>query len=139
MAAVQIKTDISLDEYEFVDTDGKVLFSIAFNASDVNLVKRYDEMVGHMDELNIGQPGEGTSAALAKAEEEIGKRLDSLLGQPVSKQIFSVMSPFTPLKNGKLYIEEVVEKIGSVIESETGKRLKKVQNRMEKYTAKYRK
>lgn len=139
MAAVQIKTDISLDEYEFVDTDGKVLFSIAFNASDVNLVKRYDEMVGHMDELNIGQPREDTSAALAKAEEEIGKRLDSLLGQPVSKQIFSVMSPFTPLKNGKLYIEEVVEKIGSVIESETGKRLKKVQNRMGKYTAKYRK
>ena len=49
------------------------------------------------------------------------------------------MSPFTPLKSGKLYIEEVVEKIGTVIESETGKRLKKVQNRMEKYTAKYRK
>ena len=139
MAAVQIKTDISLDEYEFVDTDGKVLFSITFNASDVNLARRYDEMVRHMDELNTDQTEEDTSEALAKAEKEIGERLDKLLGHPVSKQIFSVMSPFTPLKNGKLYIEEVVEKIGAVIESETGKRLKKVQNRMEKCTLKYRK
>lgn len=139
MAAVQIKTDISLDEYEFVDTDGKVLFSITFNASDVNLARRYDEMVRHMDELNTDQTEEDTSEALAKAEKEIGERMDKLLGHPVSEQIFSVMSPFTPLKNGKLYIEEVVEKIGAVIESETGKRLKKVQNRMGKYTAKYRK
>ena len=88
MAAVQIKTDISLDEYEFVDTDGKVLFSITFNASDVNLARRYDEMVRHMDELNTDQTEEDTSEALAKAEKEIGERLDKLLGHPVSEQIF---------------------------------------------------
>ena len=139
MAAVQIKTDISLDEYEFVDTDGKVLFSVAFNPADINIIRRYEKVVEEIEKIDLSSFGEETAAALENAEKKLGEQLDLLLNADVSNRIFSVMSPFTPLKNGKLYIEEVVEKIGSVIESETGKRLKKVQNRMEKYTAKYRK
>lgn len=139
MAAVQIKTDISLDEYEFVDTDGKVLFSVAFNPADINIIRRYEKVVEEIEKIDLSSFGEETAVALENAEKELGAQLDLLLNADVSKKIFAVMSPFTPLANGKLYAEEIIEKIGSVIEAETGKRLKKVQNRIGKYTAKYRK
>ncbi len=139
MAAVQIKTDISLDEYEFVDTDGKVLFSVAFNPADINIIRRYEKVVEEIEKIDLSSFGEETAAALENAEKKLGEQLDLLLNADVSNRIFSVMSPFTPLANGKLYAEEIIEKIGSVIEAETGKRLKKVQNRIGKYTAKYRK
>ena len=139
MAAVQIKTDISLDEYEFVDADGKVLFSVAFNPADINIIRRYEKVVEEIEKIDLSSFGEETAAALENAEKGLGEQLDLLLNADVSKEIFAVMSPFTPLANGKLYAEEIIEKIGSVIETETGKRLKKVQNRIGKYTAKYRK
>lgn len=139
--AKQIKTAVEAEEYEFLDSSGKPLFTISFHASDIAIIHRYDEVVAYLNKLDTStlQTAESTSEELARIENELAEQLDKMFNANISEPIYSVMSPFTPLSSGKLYIEEIIEKIGGLIEAETGARLKKVQNRMSKYTAKYQK
>ena len=137
--AKQIKTAVEAEEYEFLDASGKPLFTISFHASDIAIIHRYDEVVSYLNKLDTStlQNAENTSEELARIENELAEQLDKMFNANISEPIYSVMSPFTPLSSGKLYIEEIIEKIGGLIEAETGARLKKVQSRMSKYTAKY--
>lgn len=139
--AKQIKTAVEAEEYEFLDASGKPLFTISFHASDIAIIHRYDEVVAYLNNLDTStlQNAESTSEELARIENELAEQLDKMFNANISEPIYSVMSPFTPLSSGKLYIEEIIEKIGGLIEEETGARLKKVQSRMSKYTAKYQK
>ncbi len=139
--AKQIKTAVEAEEYEFLDASGKPLFTISFHASDIAIIHRYDEVVTYLNKLDTStlQTAENASEELARIENELAEQLDKMFNANISEPIYSVMSPFTPLSSGKLYIEEIIEKIGGLIEAETGARLKKVQSRMNKYTAKYQK
>lgn len=139
--AKQIKTAVEAEEYEFLDASGKPLFTISFHASDIAIIHRYDEVVTYLNKLDTStlQTAENTSEELERIENELAEQLDKMFNANISEPIYSVMSPFTPLSSGKLYIEEIIEKIGGLIETETGARLKKVQSRMSKYTAKYQK
>ena len=139
--AKQIKTAVEAEEYEFLDASGKPLFTISFHASDIAIIHRYDEVVTYLNKLDTStlQTAENTSEELARIENELAEQLDKMFNANISEPIYSVMSPFTPLSSGKLYIEEIIEKIGGLIEAETGARLKKVQSRMSKYVAKYQK
>lgn len=139
--AKQIKTAVEAEEYEFLDASRKPLFTISFHASDIAIIHRYDEVVTYLNKLDTStlQTAENTSEELARIENELAEQLDKMFNANISEPIYSVMSPFTPLSSGKLYIEEIIEKIGGLIEAETGARLKKVQSRMSKYTAKYQK
>lgn len=139
--AKQIKTAVEAEEYEFLDASGKPLFTISFHASDIAIIHRYDEVVTYLNKLDTStlQTAENTSEELERIENELAEQLDKMFNANISEPIYSVMSPFTPLSSGKLYIEEIIEKIGGLIEDETGARLKKVQSRMSKYTAKYQK
>ena len=139
--AKQIKTAVEAEEYEFLDASGKPLFTISFHASDIAIIHRYDEVVAYLNKLDTStlQTAENTSEELTRIENELAEQLDKMFNANISEPIYSVMSPFTPLSSGKLYIEEFIETIGGLIEAETGARLKKVQSRMNKYTAKYQK
>ena len=147
--AKQIKTSVKVgEEYEFLDLEGKHLFSIWINPSDVGMVQRAQELVDYLNDLDlsVNHPEEnsdkedaleGLSAVLKENTEILGEKLDGLFNADISTPIFSIMSPFTPLASGKLYIEEIIEKILDAITAETNARFKKVQSRQSKYTAKY--
>lgn len=136
--AVQVKTDISLEEYEFTDTAGKRLFSITFNPADVGIAKRYEQVVDFFNKLDASElESDDMIESLEKVNAALSEKLDMLCNAPVSSSIFSVMAPLTPLSNGKFYVEEILERIGELIESTINVRMKKVQSRLEKYTAKY--
>lgn len=147
--AKQIKTSVKAgEEYEFLDTEGKHLFSIWINPSDVGMVQRAQDLVDYLNNLDLSvnhseedsekEPTlEEVSVVLKENTKILGEKLDGLFNAEISPAIFSVMSPFTPLASGKLYIEEVVEKMLDAITAETNARFKKVQSRQNKYTAKY--
>lgn len=140
--AKQIRTDVTVEEYEFVDANGKHLFTISFQPTDVGIVKRYEKVADYLNNLSpkaFGSDGEDEAVALEVAEKELAERINQMFNSDIATPIFAVMSPFTPLASGKLYVEEIMEKIGVLIESEMNVRLKKVQSRMQKYTAKYQK
>lgn len=134
--AKQVKTSVKLEEYEFLDTEGKHLFTIQLNATDLDIAKRYEDVV---DFLNGITEQEMDTDKFFEMCEELKVKLDKLFNSNISTPIFSVMNPFTPLANGKLYIEEIIDKIGGIVEQELDARVKKVQSRMNKYTTKYHK
>ena len=138
MAAKQIKTSVKSAEYEFLDTDGKVLFVINFNP-DLDIARRYDKTVDFLNGMFAYQKtADDTSLFFAKCD-ELKEQLNELFNSDIATPIFSVMNPFTPLESGKFYIEEIVEKLGVIVETELNTRVKKVQSRQNKYTAKYHK
>ena len=138
--AKQVKTNIAVEEYEFLDANDNVMFKIALNPGDVGIASRYEEVVDYLNSLNIpADEGVDIGIELDKIKTELGAKLDNVFNMPISSQIFSVMHPFAVLADGRLYIEEIVDKICGVIEAELNVRTKKVQSRLAKYAAKYHK
>lgn len=138
--AKQVKTNVAAEEYEFLDANDNVMFKIALNPGDVGIASRYEEVVDYLNSLNIpADEGVDIGVELDKIKTELGAKLDNVFNMPISSQIFSVMHPFAVLADGRLYIEEIVDKICGVIESELNVRTKKVQSRLAKYAAKYHK
>lgn len=138
MAAKQIKTSVKSAEYEFLDTDGKVLFTINFNP-DLDIVRRYDKTVDFLNGMFAHQKTDDDTSLFFEKCDELKEQLNELFNSDIATPIFSVMNPFTPLESGKFYIEEIVEKLGMIVETELNTRVKKVQSRQNKYTAKYHK
>lgn len=139
MAAKQIKTNVKAAEYEFLDADGNILFTIRFNP-DLDIARRYNKTVDFLNKMfsNIGQDEKNADVFFDKCD-ELRDELNELFNCDIATPIFSVMNPFTPLESGKFYIEEIMEKLGDIVEAEFDTRVKRVQNRQNKYTAKYHK
>lgn len=133
--AKQIQTSVKQAEYEFLDSDGGILFSLRFNP-DLDIARRYEKTVDFLNNMFEGQDEKDVDAFFAKSD-ELKEQLNEMFGSDISTPIFSVMNPFTPLENGKFYVEEIIEKLGQIVESELDVRVKKVQSRQSKYTAKY--
>nr|DAG85394.1 MAG TPA: tail assembly chaperone [Caudoviricetes sp.] len=133
--AKQIQTSVKQAEYEFLDSDGGILFTLRFNP-DLDIARRYEKTVDFLNNMFEGQDEKDVDAFFAKSD-ELKEQLNEMFGSDISTPIFSVMNPFTPLENGKFYVEEIIEKLGQIVESELDVRVKKVQSRQSKYTAKY--
>lgn len=133
--AKQIQTSVKQAEYEFLDSDGGILFTLRFNP-DLDIARRYEKTVDFLNNMFDGQDEKDVDAFFAKSD-ELKEQLNEMFGSDISTPIFSVMNPFTPLENGKFYVEEIIEKLGQIVESELDVRVKRVQSRQSKYTAKY--
>lgn len=133
--AKQIQTSVKQAEYEFLDSDGGILFTLRFNP-DLDIARRYEKTVDFLNNMFEGQDEKDIDAFFAKSD-ELKEQLNEMFGSDISTPIFSVMNPFTPLENGKFYVEEIIEKLGQIVESELNVRVKRVQSRQSKYTAKY--
>lgn len=140
MAAKQITINVKAAEYDFLDDDGKVLFTLQFNP-DLDIARRYNKTVDFLNTMftELEKTKEDDVEVFFEKCDELKEHLNELFNSDISTPIFSVMNPFTPLENGKFYIEEVVEKLGIIVENELNVRVKKVQSRQNKYTAKYHK
>ena len=133
----KIVIDDGRKEFVIENKLGEELFRFSLNPSDTNIVKRYDEVAEDFARLDDMVKEDNFIESLKEAEKFICEKLDFILGYPVSDKFFSLMGAFTPLANGKLYLEVVFETIGNVISSETGARVKKLTANLSKYTRKY--
>lgn len=136
----KIVVDRGLEEYTIEDKNGTVLGKFEMNPTDVELVKRYEhvaEAVSHIaDDVDESKD---IVDIVKEMEEKLNNQIDYLFNSNVSQIFFSITSPFTVLPNGEFFVENVLNAIGSLIEAETGKRFKKVQTKIGKYTSKYHK
>lgn len=139
MAAKQIKTNVKAAEYEFLDADGNVLFTIRFN-TDLDIARRYNRTVDFLNRIfsDLEKDDKKSDAFFEKCD-ELKEKLNELFNSDIATPIFSIMNPFSPLESGKFYIEEIMEKLGDIVEAEFDTRVKRVQSRQNKYTAKYHK
>lgn len=136
----KIVVDRGLEEYTIEDKNGTVLGKFEMNPADMELVKRYEhvaEAVSHIaDDVDESKD---IVDIVKETEEKLNNQIDYLFNSNVSQIFFSITSPFTVLPNGEFFVENVLNAIGKLIEAETGKRFKKVQTKIGKYTSKYHK
>lgn len=137
----QIKVKSNVKTYNIVNHDEKLLCQISFNPFDTNIVHRHKKV---QEELQIlkenaaAKKGNKTSWEYMKEiEAEISKQIDYLLDANVASALFSIMGAFSIMPDGRLWVEEVLDMIGSIIENETGTRIKKVRTKVQRYTKKY--
>ena len=128
--------------------DGKVLSEFSFNPSDANIVERYDDFLAGMQELSEkikkyefskekSLELDETKKALKEITNEICQKVNQLLNEDVSDNIFNVMSPLSPLPSGDYYFIFIVDQIGHKIRNATGQRIKKIETKVKKHTTKY--
>lgn len=136
----RIKIDDGSKTYEIVNKDDRLIGTFSFNPSDTNIIKNYDEVVKALEAYFEEMQNETfTKEKFVAAQDEIVDKISVLVGEDASKSFFSICGPFTPMANGSLYIETVINAVGGIIETETKARMKKVESRMNKYLEGYEK
>lgn len=136
----RIKIDDGSKTYEIVNLDDQVIGTFTFNPSDLSIIERYDAVVTSLEQYFDEMRKAGFSQeALIAAQNAIKEKLKELVGGNAIDSFFAICAPFTPMQNGALYLENVVNALGEIIEKETKKRMKKVETRMDKYLKDYKK
>lgn len=132
----RIKINDGYKSYEIVNQDDKVLGIFRFNPADSNIVEKYNDIVESLKAVTA--PDGSDEESISKASCLIREKMNDLFGEDTSKTFFSITGPLSPLSNGQLFAENILEAIGAIIEKEMEVRVKKVRERMNKYTDKYK-
>lgn len=149
MSDIILSEDI-LETVRIKDHTGKVLSEFSFNPSDVNIVDRYDEFINKFetlrDEIAAYEESSEKSGDYDKERDKlhlinkkIHEAINRLVNADVADSIFSVMGALSPLPSGDYYFTFIVEQIGQKIQNATGARMKKIDMKIRKHTAKYHK
>lgn len=134
----KIVIDDGKEEYTIEDKHGNVLGSFRMNASDLGMIKRYEDLANDISSISDGIDSTADSVEILTAiEQKLYAAVDKFFGSSVSADIFGITSPFTPLANGDLFYENVLSAICTLIEQETGEKLKRVNAKVAKYATKY--
>ena len=135
----RIRIDDGSKAYEIENQDGEVIGVFRFNPSDSNIVRRYEEVQKKIEEYAQTLDDDTSTEVWNAAQDELEKAVSELVGADLSKSFFSVCGAFSPMANGALYIENVLDVIGNIIQKETKTCMKKAQARIDKYTKDYKK
>ena len=124
---MKLKVETGAVTVEVEDERGKVIGSFDFNPADSNILKRYGAVVDFFNGLSQkeGLTDEEQLEEMNRIQDQIAEQFDALLGYKVSDGLFGACGPLTVTKNGDFYFEQLLEKIGGLIEGVTQKRLDK--------------
>lgn len=130
------------------DASGKVLSEFSFNPSDTGIVARYDDFTKALpviaEKIEAYESANSNKNSFERAKELL-QEIDSLvyeqfnrfLDGDVAESIFSVMGPLSPTPYG-YYMTFILEQILEAINKSTNAKLKKMDAKISKHTAKYR-
>lgn len=132
---MKLAVDTGSITVELEDKNGNVIGDFEFVPTDTDILKRFDAVVDAMNNLQMGD--NPTAEAIIQASDTVREQFDYLLGGKVSDGIFAKCGPFTTVKSGNFFFEEVLEGIGGLIESTTKQRISKKLSKARKAAAKY--
>ena len=132
---MKLAVDTGSITVELEDKNGNVIGEFEFVPTDTDILKRFDAVVDAMNNLQLGD--NPTAEAIIQASDAVREQFDYLLGGKVSDGIFAKCGPFTTVKSGNFFFEEVLEGIGNLIESTTKQRINKKLSKARKAAAKY--
>ena len=137
----KITINTGFKTYDLVNEKDELLGQISFNPSDVNIAQRYKKVVEELEKMDISEkPSNETEdliESIRKVDEIIYEKINYLTNADIAETLFSIMGPFSPMPTGQYFVEYIMEVIGNIITQETGKRVKKMNKRIQKYTKKY--
>ena len=132
---MKLSVDTGSITVELEDKNGNVIGEFEFVPTDTDILKRFDAVVDAMNNLQLGE--NPAAEAIVQASDTVREQFDYLLGGKVSDGIFAKCGPFTTVKSGNFFFEEVLEGVGNLIESTTKQRINKKLSKARKAAAKY--
>ncbi|MBQ9702943.1 MAG: hypothetical protein IJV68_00185 [Clostridia bacterium] len=121
-----------------------------FRPTDMGIIDRYNSMIADFDkitapleELNVGADGsvddnnEAEQAAMKEAVDRLYTACNSLFDGNFAEAFFGSMHPFS-IVNGRFYCEAAIEAVGNYISRQFDREIKKMNNRVNRYTHGYR-
>lgn len=121
-----------------------------FRPTDIGIIDRYNSMVSEFDKIvaplenmNIEPDGsvddedEKVQALMNEAKKNLFDACNYLFGGNVAEAFFGCMHPFS-IVNGRFYCENVIEAVGNYISRQCNREVKKMSNRVNRYTHGYR-
>ena len=125
--------------FTFTNEDDEVFSSFKMNPTDINLVKRAEEVSDFFSEKSMKVGENATAAELAAINEEIEEKINYLLGYDAREEIFGNITETTVSEDGEIFANVLFEFILEKIHPEIEKRKQKMQAGVNKYTEKYSK
>lgn len=120
---------------------GEFIGEFKFNPTDSNILTRMENVIDFFnsvefsDDMTEDQKFEATKELCQK----ICEQFDYLFGRKVSDGVFENCGPLSVTESGDFFFEDILDKIGQIIESvmnvRVEKKLKKVREATKKYTA----
>lgn len=146
----KVVIDDGIEEVNIVNRLGHKIGTFCFRPTDTDIINRYNKSVERIEALVDSMSSTADLESIAGELKEItafnrferGKKelleiLDYLFAGNASSAFFENTSPFT-LINGRLYLEIVMDAIGSYISKRFNTEINKLSSHAAKYTHGYR-
>ena len=127
-----IVIDDGSKEYDIKNHYGENLAVFRFRPADTNIISRYEEVQQYFANFTIDE-----KETVTECEQRVIEKMDYLMGADTGSTFFSILGPFSPMANGKLFVEVCMDTLRDVINKEFDVRIKRTQSRVSKYTQKY--
>lgn len=124
-------------KFIFRDEDGDIFSSFKMNPTDVNMLKRMEEVADYFEKRKENVPENVSGDELQAFNQEIEDKINYLLGYDASKSIFGEITATTVSPDGDVFAYVVLETIAEELKPEMEKRQQSMANAAAKYTAKY--
>lgn len=150
----EIQIDTGLIKFNLRDKTTKEFYgTIAFNPTDFNILKRFDEARKNIieaqkefEEEDVDLKEDGTpfetSNSIIKSVDKLNKliceQIDFIFDSDISNTVFGNKSPLALIK-GKLFFENFMNSVHPIIEKEINNQIVETEKRTSKYTSKYNK
>ena len=130
-----LKIDLGFKSYDIEDADGNPIGTIRFNPSDPGLAGRWGSVEAAFSDL--GDLKELTPAKAIELDRSVKDRIDYAFGSKVADVVFNGLSCFALCTDGTTVLENVMNALRPVIETELKRSVQAAEKRMTEYTAGY--
>ena len=113
-----IVIDDGSKEYNIQNQHGETLAVFRFRPSDTNIISRFEEVQKFFENFSTEE-----NESVKECEQRVIERIDYLVGADTGSTFFSVLGPFSPMNNGKLFVEVCMDALRDEKESEPGKQI----------------
>ena len=130
-----LKIDLGFKSYDIEAAAGNPIGTIRFNPSDPGLAGRWESVEAAFSEL--GDLKELTPAKAIELDRSVKDRIDYAFGSKVADVVFNGLSCFALCTDGSTVLENVMNALRPVIETELKHSVQAAEKRMTEYTAGY--
>ena len=105
-----IVIDDGSKEYDIKNHYGENLAVFRFRPADTNIISRYEEVQQYFANFTIDE-----KETVTECEQRVIEKMDYLMGADTGSTFFSILGPFSPMANGKLFVEVCMDTLRDVI------------------------
>ncbi len=124
--------------YDIQNQNGEIVASVNFKPNDFNILRRVDAVVEEMEKIIESIKDIPPSAkAISEKEDVLKNKINDLFGADVTTPFFNILGAFSPVGKGRLFVEDVLEKLIGIVRSEYDNETAKEKEKLNEYLEEY--